>query len=111
MNERPTRRTIGKLLIASPVALSLAELACVSAPKPAPEERPPGTGAAPASPPLTPKERKDLDKAVAQLRKTLAALHKASVPMGAEPAFVFAPLLPAPRPPAAAPRSSRRRKT
>jgi hypothetical protein len=101
MNRRPTRRTIGKLLIATPAALSAAVAACRSATQPPPDAQP--RPVSPGGVPLSPKERQDYEKAVKQLRKSLEAVRKTSVPVGAEPAFAFAPLLPSEPPVTPAP--------
>jgi len=40
---------------------------------------------------LSARERKDLAKSAAQLAKVSESVRKMKIPMGAEPAFVFAP--------------------
>ena len=86
MNPKPTRRAVGKLLIAAPAALSVADLACRTAGEP--------KSAEPTTPPLSAKERQDLAKAVAQLRRVLDSLNKMPIPMGSEPGFLFNPVPP-----------------
>jgi hypothetical protein len=77
MNRRLTRRSMGRLIAALPAALA-APLAAL----PVPAKK----AAAPA---FTENERKDIAKGQADLKKAMAALRKASIPIGAEPAFVF----------------------
>lgn len=79
MNAKPTRRTVGKFLLAAPVALAATDLSCRTA------AAPPGA----VSPGLTPRERQDLEKAVSQLRKALDRLRQMPIPMGSEPALIF----------------------
>lgn len=84
MSNRITRRAAARLLLTGPAALALPSVlraASEPARKPAPSRR-------------SVAERRSVDKSIAQLRSTAAKLRKVAVPMGAEPAFVFRPILP-----------------
>jgi hypothetical protein len=81
---RITRRAAARLLIAGPAAFALPKF-------------PPGEPAArklPRRPGLSTVERRQLEKSVAQLKSTAEKVRKVAVPMGAEPAFVFRPIVP-----------------
>lgn len=80
---RITRRTAAKLLLSGPAALALPRLV-EGAEKPA----------RPAKAPLSPAERRQYEKSVAQLRGVAEKIRAMEIPMGTEPAFVFRPLLP-----------------
>jgi len=77
MNRRITRRSLGRLLAAAPAALAAPLAALPPAEKKA------------AAPVFTEKERKDIARGQSELKKAMAALHKAQIPIGTEPAFVF----------------------
>jgi len=80
--KRITRRSAAKLLLGAPIALALpAALDGAAARKPV------GTR-------LSPAERRQFEKTVGQLRESAGKLRRMTIPMGAEPAFVFRPLLP-----------------
>ena len=84
MPTRITRRAAARLLLSGPAVLALPNAV---------------RGAAPAKGPvpsrLSAAERRSVEKSVAQLRSTAEKLRKVAVTMGAEPAFVFRPILPA----------------
>ncbi|HEY7112873.1 MAG TPA: hypothetical protein VIA45_08070 [Thermoanaerobaculia bacterium] len=85
MSSNPTRRTLTKLLLAAPAALSVAPLACTST-----------SGSASSADRLPPAERKrrdELARSTAQLQKNVAALAQLELPAGSEPAIYFSPLL------------------
>jgi hypothetical protein len=42
---------------------------------------------------LSPSERRQFEKSIAQTRSTVRKIRKLAIPMGSEPAFVFRPLL------------------
>jgi hypothetical protein len=71
MNRRMTRRSLGRLLAAAPLAAL------------------PAVQKKAAAPAFTEKERRDTAKGQADLRKAMGALRKAQIPMGTEPAFTF----------------------
>ena len=79
-----TRRTAARLLLTGPAVLALPD---VARGEPA-AKKPPGKIA------LTPAERREADKSVAQLRSTVEKIRKVGLPMGSAPAFIFRPLLP-----------------
>lgn len=81
MNRRLTRRALARLLASAPFAFAISEAALPAAAKKA------------AGPPLTEKQKHDIARASADLKKSLAGLHKMDIPMGTEPAFVFSPLI------------------
>jgi hypothetical protein len=81
---RITRRAVARLLIAGPAAFALPKLL-------------PGAPAARKSPArsgLSAAQRHQLEKSVSQLKSTAEKVRKVPVPMGAEPAFVFRPIIP-----------------
>ena len=86
MTRKMTRRAAGRLLVAAPVALSMAGAgaAAQTPPKPPPK--------APARPALSPRQRKELAKATEGLEKAASAIRSMKIPIGTEPAFVFRPL-------------------
>ncbi len=86
MESRLTRRTVAKLLVVAPASLCLANTAC----KTGGQERAPEPTARASSE----KERRELEKAITQLRKALDGLNKMPIPTGSEPGFVFSPTLP-----------------
>ena len=84
MPARITRRAAARLLLTGPAALALPNVLRAA---PAPAKKP-----APSR--LSPAERRSVDKSISQLRSTAEKVRKLPVPMGAEPAFVFRPILP-----------------
>jgi len=85
MPTRITRRAAARLLLSGPAVLALPN-ALRGAPAPAKRPVPSHLSVA---------ERRSVEKSVAQLRSTAEKLRKVAVTMGAEPAFVFRPILPA----------------
>ena len=81
---RITRRAAARLLIAGPAAFALPKLSLGE-----PASRKP-----PARPGLSTAERHQLEKSITQLKSTAQKVRKVPVPMGAEPAFVFRPIIP-----------------
>ncbi|HEV8232787.1 MAG TPA: hypothetical protein VGQ75_10610 [Thermoanaerobaculia bacterium] len=84
MSRRITRRAAARLLMAGPAAFALPNL-LPAEPVPAKSR---------ARPALSTAERRQLEKSISQLRSTAQKVRKVAVPMGAEPAFVFRPILP-----------------
>jgi hypothetical protein len=80
MNKKITRRTAGKLVFGAAAAAAIS---------PFPLE----AESTPRSPTraLSAKERKDLAKTAAQLAKAAENIRKMKIPIGTEPAFIFAP--------------------
>jgi hypothetical protein len=84
MSARLTRRAAARLLLSAPAAFALPKLL----------EGAPAPASNPASVKLSPAERRQFEKSVAQLRSTAKKIRQLAIPMGTEPAFVFQPLLP-----------------
>jgi len=84
MNSTPTRRTITKLLLAAPAAVSVAPLACTTTG---------GASAADRVPPAERQRREDVARSTARLQKNVAALSQVALPAASEPAIHFSPLL------------------
>jgi hypothetical protein len=80
MNKKITRRTAGKLVFGAAAAAAIS-------PFPVEAESVPRSSARA----LSAKERKDLAKTTAQLAKAAESVRKMKIPIGTEPAFVFAP--------------------
>ena len=85
MSSTPTRRTLTKLLLAAPAALSVAPLACTSTSG--------SGGSADRLPPEERKRRDALARATARMQKNVGALAQLELPAGSEPAIHFSPLL------------------
>ncbi len=84
MKHRLTRRAATKILLAAPAALAVGPLACQS------------TGASGSEERLSPeqqKEKQDLERSVSRLEKSIQRLDAMEIPIGAEPATYFTPLL------------------
>lgn len=84
MRHRLTRRAATKILLAAPAALAVGPLACQTAGPSGSEER------------LSPeqqKEKQDLAQSVSRLEKSVQRLDAMEIPIGAEPAIYFSPLL------------------
>jgi len=77
MKSTLTRRSLARLLAAVPAALAAPLAALPAAEKKA------------AAPAFTEKERKDIAKGQSDLKKAMAVLRKAPIPIGTEPAFTF----------------------
>ena len=84
MSHRITRRTVAKILLGTPAVIAF----------PTPAEASPESVKKPARPALTAAERRNFEKSVKQIRGLAEKIRATQVPMGAEPAFVFQPLLP-----------------
>ena len=84
MSRRITRRAAARLLMAGPAAFALPKLSAAE----------PASAKGAARQALSTAERHEFEKSVSQLKKTAAKVRKVTVPMGAEPAFVFRPILP-----------------
>lgn len=82
MKRTMTRRAMGRLIAAAPVALALPGHASGQV----------ESKSAVPPPTLTVRERRDLEKALKPLEAAAAAVRKMSVPIGTEPAFTFRPL-------------------
>lgn len=80
MNKKITRRTAGKLLLGAAAAAAISPFPVEA------ESAPRRTARA-----MSAKERKDLAKTAAQLSKAAESVRKMQIPIGTEPAFVFAP--------------------
>ncbi|HEY3170652.1 MAG TPA: hypothetical protein VGK08_06585 [Thermoanaerobaculia bacterium] len=83
MSARITRRTAARLLLSSPAALVVPRL-LETAPSPIKSR---------VKAALSPSERRQFEKSIAQMRSTVRKIRKLAIPMGSEPAFVFRPLL------------------
>ncbi len=83
MSARITRRKAARLLLSGPAALVVPKL-LESAPSPIKSR---------AKAALSPSERRQFEKSIAQMRSTAGKIRKLAIPMGSEPAFVFRPIL------------------
>jgi hypothetical protein len=84
MKHRLTRRDAARILLVTPAAAALAPLACQTA------------GASGSREKLTPEQqaqKQDLAKSVSRLEASVQKLDAMEIPVGAEPAIYFAPLL------------------
>lgn len=82
MKRTMTRRAVGRLMAAAPVALAL--------PASAPGQVAPKQAARSAA--LSARQRRDLEKAVKPLDAAASAVRGMTVPIGTEPAFTFRPV-------------------
>lgn len=86
MKRRLTRRSLAKLLLASPAAMAVGPLACQSA-----------SGGRPASQRLTAAEQKQqeaLSRETARFKNSIERIDRMDIGIGSEPAIHFTPLLP-----------------